>query len=512
MARPLFSLLFFAFFCLAASSSTAYSAGVQETNATAQTDQATIGAIFDELRGRVRPGRALGQPGTTDTHGSFFLVAVGIPVDEEDFIRKGRTIALKEIGAFIGVEVSAESEIIKRSETTIVDGEKHTEFFKSFSTATRTSIQERLTGVGLFTVEESEDLIHLGFLLSERDSQAAVNMKQAMETRDSTRTAVRAIGLASLNDGIANARTVAVERALREAIRKTAGTTILSQDAQKGSEFLDEQVFTSTHGFCSSYEVLQEAEMREVYRVEVLAVVDPERVVENFRDHLALLGQPKVFLSEQVYGDGWNSNRESPLASQLRSKLSGAGFSLGTGPPEEADFQLWLDSTWTQVKHPINKRNGMQLQADLYWVDRSGQQASLLHSDGRISKFVSGSGAARGCADALIAREWTGIQTRLQERLDSFLANGREVRAFLEGLDSNRQEQLLRTLRSNPLILDCSLLVDRDRGSSLSCKTLLRGGDLANLIRKAAGTQIEAPIDLSVLHAQNTEVRLAPLP
>lgn len=511
MRHYLPALFLLAVCSLAARPSTAHAAASQEADQASDADQAKLNAIFDDLRERLRPGRALGRPGTTDSHGSFFLVAVGVPGDEEDFIRKGRTIALKEIGAFIGVEISSESEIIKRSETKFVDGEKHTEFFKSFSTATRTSIQERLTGVGLFTVEESESLIQLAFLLSERDSQAAVNMKLAMETRESTKTAVRAIGLASLSDGLANARTMAVERALREAIRKTAGTTILSQDAKKGSEFLDEQVFTSTHGFCSSYEVLQEAEMREVYRVEVLAVIDPDRVVENFRDHLALLGQPRFFLSEEVYGTGWNSRRESPLASQLRSSLSEAGFSLGTGSADEADFQLWLDSTWTQVKHPINKRSGMQLQADLYWVDRAGQQTSLLHSDGRISKFVTGDGAARGCADALMAREWKGIRTRLQERLDSFIANGREVRVFLEEVDADAQEQLLRALRSSPLILDCDLLIDDSQGARLKCRTLLRGGDLANLIRKTAGARIDSPVDLTVLHAQNSEVRLTPL-
>ncbi len=511
MRHHLPALLLLTASSLVAGPSTAHAASFHEAVAPSDSDQAELEAIFDDLRGRLRPGRALGRSGATDSHGSFFLVAVAVPGDEEDFIRKGRTIALKEIGAFIGVEISSESEIIKRSETTFVDGEKHTEFFKSLSTATRTSIQERLAGVGLFTVEESEGLIQLGFLLSERDSQSAVNLNQAMETRESTRTAVRAIGLASLDDGVASARSMAVERALREAIRKTAGTTILSQDAKKGSEFLDEQVFTSTHGFCSSYEVLQEAEMREVYRVEVLAVVDPDRVVENFRDHLALLGQPKFFLSEQVYGTGWNSRRESPLASQLRSNLSEAGFSLGTGPPDEADFQLWLDSTWTQVQHPINKRSGMQLQADLYWVDRSGQQTSLLNSDGRISKWVPGDGALRGCADALLAKEWKGIHTRLQERLDGFLANGREVRAFLEGVDDDAHEQLLRALRSNPLILDCDLHIDDTRGASLNCRTFLRGGDLANLIRKVAGAQINSPVDLAILHAQNSEVRLASL-
>ena len=414
------------------------------------------------------------------------------------------------MGAYLGVEISASSEVTKSSRTSGVGGDRKVEFFKFFESRTTTSIQQALVGAWLFATSESDSSIQLGYALTERESNAARRLAGVLDRGPDADgvTRVEAVGVGAVKGGdVASGRLAAVNDALRNAIRKSAGTVLIAQDARVGNEFLEEQVFSSTAGFCRAYEVLEEQEHGSYFEVRVIAEVDGDRVLEDFGQHLKVLGEPTFSFVEIMSGGAAPGGRFSPLGQRLQDDLSRAGFSFMEDEFREADYRMELRSNWSPVKHPINGRFGVQLQADLSWIELGGRSTSLISSDGRVSSFTGGGQAPRICAEQLASKELATIKRAIQTRVDDFMVNGRLVTVELRGLTAELGAELAAAVRGHPLVLDATAGYEERTGSVLELRTFIRSSDLVGLVRVAASESISVPTDLRSTRVATTQLK-----
>lgn len=465
--------------------------------------------IFDDLCGALRDGGTLMRAGESDDLGAFLVVVVSVRRSEEDPLRSGRQRAFKEMGAYLGVEVSASSEVKKSSRVSGVGEDRKVEFFKSFESRTTTSIQQTLAGASLFTSSETESALRLGYALTERESEAVRKLASGFgrSPDEDGVTRVEAVGIGAIKDGnVAAGRQAAVSDALRNAIQKSAGTMLLAQDAKVGREFLEEQVFSATSGFCSGYELLGENERGTYFEVRVLAEVDGEKVIEDFGQHLQVLGEPTFSFDEVMQGGAAPGGTLSPVGEIFQNDLSGAGFNFVDGRASNVDYSLKLRTTWTPRTHPTKGKAGIQLQADLSWTGVDGRRTSLLSSNARYSDFVRG-GRPRTCAEKLTKKELPVVKEAIQTRLSDFMANGRAVTVELQGLDAELGAELAGALRKHPLVLDASARYDERVGSTLDLRTFVRSSDLMGVVRLAASEAISVPTELRPTRVQTTALK-----
>ena len=464
--------------------------------------------VFEDLCDRLRDGGTLTRAGRSDDLGAYLVVAVSMRSSDGDPLRSGRQRAIREMGAYLGVEISASSEIKKSSRVTGVGEEREVEFFRSFESRTTTSIQQTLAGASLFTSNETESALRLGFALTERETEAVRKMASGFGRApdEDGVTRVEAVGIGAIKDGnVAAGRQAAVSDALRNAIRKSAGTMLIAQDAKVGREFLEEQVFSATSGFCSGYELIGEKERGAYFEVRVLAEVDGEKVIEDFGQHLQILGEPTFSFDEVMLGGAAPGGRLSPLGEIFHNDLGTLGFQFMDGRASDVDYALELRSTWTPITDPYDRqRTGVQLQADLSWTGVDGGRKSLLGSNGRVASWLGGRLATRQCAEKLAKKELSVAREAIQSRLSDFMANGRAVTVELEGLDAGLGAELAGALRKHPLVLDASARYDERVGSTLALRTFVRSSDLLGVVRVAASEAISVATDLRPTRVQTT--------
>lgn len=187
--------------------------------------------------------------------------------------------------------------------------------------------------------------------------------------------------------------------------------------------------------------------------------------------------------------------------------LGEKGIEFVSGDPLAADYQVWLNSQWTAVKHPFNGAAGVQLQADLQWVNRAGTGTPILSSDGRVTSFVQGGQAVGDCVDKFMDKESGEILEGVQDKLADFHSNGREIFVYFDGANFEALEPLSAALKLDPLIKDCRRELVAGSPPRLTCRTFLRTDDLEGLIRLAAGSLGPNSLDVSATLAQATELR-----
>lgn len=144
---------------------------------------------------------------------------------------------------------------------------------------------------------------------------------------------IEAEGMADLEDrGTAQAKDMAINDALRNAVEKAIGTYVDSETVSKNYETIEDSILTKTEGYVSDYEVIDETkdETDEIYKVKIEAEVVTE-ILKDDIDTLELTieraNDPRVVVvipEEHI-------EREIPdpaAETEIIRKLKEAGFRL----------------------------------------------------------------------------------------------------------------------------------------------------------------------------------------
>ncbi len=130
----------------------------------------------------------------------------------------------------------------------------------------------------------------------------------------------------------AESRTMAIDDALRQAVRQTMGIYISSETLVENMKLVNERIYSQTQGYIQNYEILLENRDDETYRVQVSAQVKTVELVDDLNSIGLLISKkqhPRVVVvleSRQI--DFFTQAGSENIANQIESHLLQKGFDI----------------------------------------------------------------------------------------------------------------------------------------------------------------------------------------
>jgi hypothetical protein len=128
------------------------------------------------------------------------------------------------------------------------------------------------------------------------------------------------------------ARDIAINDALRNAVEQSVGTYISSETTVEQMTLVEDRIYSESRGYIKSYEIIEEDVKDGVYQVKVSAVVKMEQLAEDL-ESIGLLIRKKqnprvmvVVYSKELHSPYWgviqegNRNAENQIESKLMVK------------------------------------------------------------------------------------------------------------------------------------------------------------------------------------------------
>lgn len=287
--------------------------------------------------------------------------------------------AKKKITAFVkGETVSASSSLETRSETVSIDGEKMTKSYKKFEKKIKTKVDALVKGVkmvGQVSVKETSYVVCLTCEKFE-DQTAALEKAQAQYGDEGV---VISVGEASNLD-------LAKQKAIRGAVEQVLGTVVVGYDKMSTKSEFSRKVFSGTDGIVEKYRILSESDVAAGKRVEIVAKVSKQCLLDNYSNYMKFLGDPAFFIE----------SNSSDLASQFTEFFTDMGIRIASNP-DAATYAICCTGTFRTLKHPTeDDRNGVQLSLRFKVQEINGKEALIdMKNDPRKSTCFVGSDPER---------------------------------------------------------------------------------------------------------------------
>lgn len=251
-----------------------------------------------------------------------------------------RMAALKNIGEYLGSQVSA-SETAGMKSTTDVNGVEQSEEF--FSSVMQVNVKQALKGVqDLRVVEDGDKMVSIVYLTT-KSSDKSAELKAAMNTMGDEGT-VKAVGEGKTHD-------VAVQLALRSAVEQVVGTMVVGETKITDNEAVRNKIFSGAEGFVDEYRIVGEATVTVGARVEIVARVSKKKLLDSYRVYLKTLGDP-VFYLECTSSDSEGEDRQ--IAARFGQFFRKLGFKISK-TPEGADYLINASGSYRRVTNPIDE-------------------------------------------------------------------------------------------------------------------------------------------------------------
>ena len=145
-------------------------------------------------------------------------------------------------------------------------------------------------------------------------------------------------GMSEVSNGdLVQAKDMAQENALRNAVEQAVGVTIDAETKTENHELIEDSIYSQSRGYVSEYDIIDSRSEGDIFFIEIRAVVK-EDILEDDLDDLDLVihraGDPRIMViipNEEYRQRRWNRTRDisDPAAeSAITQKLLEAGFRL----------------------------------------------------------------------------------------------------------------------------------------------------------------------------------------
>lgn len=252
-----------------------------------------------------------------------------------------RTQALKNIGAYLGSQVSA-SETVGFKSAKDVNGIEQTEEF--FSSMMQVNVKQALKGVqDLKMIDDGDKIIAIVYLTTKASDKSA-ELKAAMNSLGDEGT-VKAVGEGKTHD-------VAVQLALRAAVEQVVGTMVVGETKITDNESVRNKIFSGAEGFVDEYRVVGEGSVTIGCRVEIVAKVSKKKILDSYRVYLKTLGDPVFYLDcKSSDSDG----EDKQIAARFGQFFRKLGFKISK-TPEGANYIINASGEYRRVKNPLDEK------------------------------------------------------------------------------------------------------------------------------------------------------------
>ncbi|MBW1742918.1 MAG: hypothetical protein JRJ47_05750 [Deltaproteobacteria bacterium] len=132
------------------------------------------------------------------------------------------------------------------------------------------------------------------------------------------------------------ARDVAINDALRNAVEQGVGTYISSETIVEQMTLVEDRIYSESRGYITSYDIIEEGVKEGVYQVKISAVVKMEQLAEDL-ESIGLLIRKKqnprvmvIVFSKEAHSPYWGVIQEGNrnAENQIESKLMAKGFQV----------------------------------------------------------------------------------------------------------------------------------------------------------------------------------------
>lgn len=251
-----------------------------------------------------------------------------------------RMEAVKNIGEYLGSQVSA-SETAGMKASTDVNGVEQSEEF--FSSVMQVNVKQALKGVqDLRFVEDGDRIVSIVYLTTKSADKSA-ELKAAMNAMGDEGT-VKAVGEGKTHD-------VAVQLALRSAVEQVVGTMVVGETKIADNEAVRNKIFSGAEGFVDEYRIVAEATVTVGARVEIVARVSKKKLLDSYRVYLKTLGDPMFYLECRSTDSEFEDRQVATRFGQFFRKL---GFKT-TKDKAKADYFINAVGEYRRVTNPIDE-------------------------------------------------------------------------------------------------------------------------------------------------------------
>lgn len=369
---------------------------------------------FASIGQRLREDGGSGDCGVSDGTG-LWVVTLGVGATRE----AAALDALKEMAAFLSSQIAASAEsAYAESEAGV------TEAFQQMS---RVDIDQLLKGVRIeSTREDGEGFVSVAVLTQKTVDASNVLSRAMSEERPGTVTAV----------GEGETREAALEAAKRSALEQVMGTTVVASDASADGS-LRSRVFADVQGAVSAYRILSEGEEDGVHRVEIVAEINKDELQESYGAQMKAIGDP-IFWIDSINQDAQSQVSDFLMGKGLKTSVQKSG----------SDYRVELRPKFERRTHPMNRRQGTQLQLTVVCYDKGGVQLFTLQNDPRkATSFVGTEERQRQIAMTKAVKQVSKpLHERLQRAINDLTNNGRVVRMVFRNVTTQEQCDLLERL------------------------------------------------------------------
>ena len=132
------------------------------------------------------------------------------------------------------------------------------------------------------------------------------------------------------------ARDIAINDALRNAVEQGVGTYISSETTVEQMTLVEDRIYSESRGYIKSYEIIEEGVREDIYQVKISAVVKMEQLADDL-ESIGLLIRKKrnprvmvVVYSKELHSPYWGVVQEGNrnAENQIESKLMAKGFQV----------------------------------------------------------------------------------------------------------------------------------------------------------------------------------------
>jgi|TARA_R110001583_G_scaffold77377_1_gene210738 hypothetical protein len=264
----------------------------------------------------------------------YFIVVMGFSDEsnENKAYELARLSALKQLNEFVnGSTTSGYSAATMRYDNTSSGEESNSESFVSV-------VENSFKGAIVAAKVIKKGRYSTNYFVSLALTQNDVALQSALKGSGKQNSKVQAIaqkvdtgiqtieakGLASMKDGKASARELAIQNALRNAVQQAQGVMLSGRSGVFG-EALNSAISTKTQGYVHSYEIIDEEKSRGDYLVSIVAEVDTAPLLNDIDFYLDILNTPVFYVEAKDKSDSlWLTNYLENMGFILSTKRDDA--------------------------------------------------------------------------------------------------------------------------------------------------------------------------------------------
>jgi len=363
-------------------------------------------AWLNKARSLVEEGFMMDSDETPEEGFYCIIMTEIVPVSSGSELDAAVLEGKRKITAFVhGETVSASTKLDVKSETLSEGDETVKKSYRKFEKKIKTKVNalvKCIKVVGQVSVKEKSYLVCMTCEKFE-DQTEALQKAQAEYGEEGVVVSV----------GEANNHDIALQKAIRGAVEQVLGTVVVGYDKLGTKKDFQSQVFSGTNGVVETYRILSEVEVSHGTRVEIVAKVSKQNLLDNYANYMKFLGNPGFYIK---------SNSPN-LESYFTDFFTELGIRI-TPNPEEATYIVFCSGEFRAITHPIEtERQGVQLSLRFTIRDAQGKESLIdIKNDPRKSACFVGNDYSRQM-EICAGKAFKQMKNPLHKKIQTLIGN-----------------------------------------------------------------------------------------